>query len=351
MYAIRGRLRIPLHSQFPKPTKLDSLLSVLHAQIAGRSQEAQEGPTPESRPPIPTPALQAVTVRQAEAPAPRIVVRFKALAEIVQLDQLRSGPRRLLELLHRLALDVAKARRYHPTVSQVVMHQSQELLAEALGVHRVTVWRWLKDLETLGVIEAREHFTTTTEKGNRVTRVDGTLYAVALRAGHRATLRRDDLKHQHRDLDAAKRTKNTAHQVLQQSKTLEQVEWYSILRNWAVNPDSDHSHPLNTDCCIPEFARLDEIAYTLPLLAEAHPTKRAALVGMLASRIAHALADQHSRRYWCRVIWDAWNEEIEGRAGLQALAAQLHRLDADRREWQGLKNPAALFVSRAKGSH
>ena len=86
----------------------------------------------------------------------------------------------------------------------------------------------------------------------------------------------------------------------------------------------------------------------LPMLAAAHPSKRPGLVGLIASTLARALDDQHSRRWYCRAIWNAWTAEVEGRAGLQVLAAQLARLDADRREWAGLRRPGALLASRLR---
>lgn len=86
----------------------------------------------------------------------------------------------------------------------------------------------------------------------------------------------------------------------------------------------------------------------LPTVAQAHVTKRAALVGMLGAALARLLDDEHSRRYYCKLIWEAWNAEIEGRAGLQALAAQLERLEVDRREWPDLRRPAALLAARLR---
>jgi len=69
---------------------------------------------------------------------------------------------------------------------------------------------------------------------------------------------------------------------------------------------------------------------------------------LLGAALARQLHDQHSRRWYCRLIWDAYAASVEGRAGLQQLAAQLARLDADRREWGGLRNPAALLVARLR---
>ena len=94
--------------------------------------------------------------------------------------------------------------------------------------------------------------------------------------------------------------------------------------------------------------RLQNVVYALPLLLEAHKSKRAALVGMMGAALARDLKDQHSRLYYCKVIWQAWQAEIEGRDGLQALAAELQRLEVDRREWKHLRRPAALLASRLR---
>lgn len=287
-------------------------------------------------------------VRQPQPIAPRVVQRasFQVLEEAHDLEGLGEGPRRLLEQLHALAVDVAKLRRYSTSTSQVVIHQSQELQAKALGVHRVTVWRWTQELEERGHIQARAHKATTTHKGKGVTRNDGTLYAVSLKAGHRARLRYDDLRHQYRDLEADRKAGKTAFQTVQQSSSLTGNEWYLLLRQWAVTPGNTTLNPVESvDCC-----SVLDVVHALPLVAEAHHTKRAAIVGTLAATLARALGDAHSRKWWCRVIWNAWTDEQEGRAGLQVLAAQLARLDVDRREWEGLRSPAALLTARLKGA-
>ncbi|WP_133161879.1 hypothetical protein [Deinococcus koreensis] len=98
---------------------------------------------------------------------------------------------------------------------------------------------------------------------------------------------------------------------------------------------------------------MQDVIYLLPTVAEAHVTKRAALVGILGAALARALNDEHSRRWYCRLIWNAWSAEIQGRGGLQVLAAQLARLDVDRQEWGELRQPAALLACRVKttGTH
>ncbi len=242
-------------------------------------------------------------------------------------------------------MSTVTARAYPVTPSQVTMHQPQELMARALGCSLKSVYNWTGALVAVGLVAARAHFTSS--RGS--TRIDGTLYAVSLQAGHVAHLAHDDLAHEYRDLDGDRAAGRTAWRMFTGSDTRDKAEWYSILAAWAVTPASVDNSPLLPDP-VNRPATLQDAAHTLPLVASAHPSKRPGLVGVLASSISHALDDQHSRRYWCRVIWNAWKAEIEGRAGLQVLAAQLARLDADRREWPGLRKPGALLASRLKVS-
>ncbi len=321
-----------MHTHSPR---LTATLARLHAAITINSDPAPvtvrplAPPSPAVRPPRPAPA----PLRPSCAP----------LGTITDLDELRPGPRRLLELLHQVAVSTVTARAYPVSPSQVTIHQPQELMARALGCHVVTVWRWAQDLIGAGLIAARAHFTTS--KGS--TRADGTLYAVTLKAGHRAHLAHDDLTHSWRDLDGDRAAGRTAWKALQGSETRDRGAWLKALQSWAVAPGSVHDDPLLPDHCRPP-GTLQDAAHALPLVATAHPDKRPALVGVIASTIARALSDQHSRRFWCGAIWNAWTAEVEGRAGLQVLAAQLARLDADVREWPTLKRPAALLVSRLR---
>ncbi|MFC6667658.1 hypothetical protein ACFP9V_21415, partial [Deinococcus radiopugnans] len=116
-------------------------------------------------------------------------------------------------------------------------------------------------------------------------------------------------------------------------------------------------NPLKADPAINDAAEAErllqgvqDVVHALPALLEAHKSKRAALVGMMGAALARDLKDAHSRLYYCKVIWQAWQAEIEGRDGLQALAAELQRLEVDRREWKGLRRPAALLASRLRAA-
>jgi hypothetical protein len=307
----------------------DIALTSTPAPITARPTEP---PRPAVRLSNPTPA-PAAPLRPSCAP----------LDTITDLDQLRPGPRRLLELLHGVAVSTVTARAYPVSPSQVTVHQPQELMARALGCSLKSVYNWTGSLVAAGLVAARAHFTSS--RGS--TRVDGTLYAVSLKAGHVAHLAHDDLAHEYRDLDGDRAAGRTAWRMFTGSDTRDKAEWYSILAAWAVTPASVDNSPLLPDP-VNRPATLQNAAHALPLVATAHADKRPALVGVIASTIASALSDHHSRRYWCRAIWNAWTAEVEGRAGLQVLAAQLARLDADVREWPTLKRPAALLVSRLR---
>ncbi len=289
-----------------------------------------EPPRPVIRPPLP-----------AQLPPAPSRPSCAELGTITDLDALRSGPRRLLELLYQVAVSAVRARAYGVAPNQVTVHQPQELIAKALGSSLKSVYNWTGDLIAAGLLSARAHYTSS----RGATRIDGTLYAVSLKAGHRAHLAHDDLSFEWRDLDADRAAGNTAWKMLTGSDPGDRGMWLRALQNWAAVPGLVSDPPLVPDP-VNRPGTLRDAAHALPLIATAHPTKRPALIGVIASTIASALDDTHSRRFWCKALWKAWTAEVEGRAGLQVFGAQLARLEADRREWPGLRKPAALLVSR-----
>lgn len=330
-----------------------------------------------------------------------------AIVDLVDLDELRpkcgkgfggEGPgelARLLDHLARHALSVCPGKyrkRSGHWPRQIVLHLSAEMLAARLGRHVDTVREWTKILEALGYLHARLHFTQATRNGQKGTVVDGTLYAIRIQPGHKARLSFKDLNKSYRNLDADRQAGRTAFRVIERADWLEQralehqaeqslnaeitnsvpdEESYirgstptqvkaryllEQLKTWAVTPGQVQD-PLFSD---PRISDPDELAgavktvqdviYLLPTVAETHADKRAALVGILGAALARALNDQHSRRWYCKVIWAAWTTELEGRGGLQVLAAQLARLDVERKEWGTLRRPAALLNARLRAA-
>jgi hypothetical protein len=300
-----------------------------------------------------------------------------------------AGAGALAVLLHDMARVALAARLYlydkdgHPP-KQMLVHQSAEMIAKALGICANTLREWTAQLTAVGFLYARAHYTTTTLEGERVTAIDGMLYAVRLAPGHTARLRYRDYKRQYRDLDADRAAGRTAHNAIanaerriEEAQNLEcvqdgenfiegsrdsmnqmQAEMMEQLRRWAVIPGNvSTQNPLKADPAIigpDEVERrlrgVQDVVFMLSTLLEAHKSKRAALVGMMGAALARDLNDAHSRLYYCKVIWQAWQAEIEGRDGLQALAAELQRLEVDRREWKGLRRPAALLAARLQAA-
>ncbi|CAM3556601.1 hypothetical protein DESA109040_16220 [Deinococcus saxicola] len=85
------------------------------------------------------------------------------------------------------------------------------MLAESLGICDNTLREWTAQLQAAGYLYACQHFTSMTGKdGQRMTAVDGMLYAVRLAPGHTACLRYRDYKRQYRDRDADKAAGRTA---------------------------------------------------------------------------------------------------------------------------------------------
>jgi hypothetical protein len=327
-----------------------------------------------------------------------------SIVDLLDLDELRpkcgkgyggEGPgelARLLDHLGRHALSVRPGKyrkRGGGWPRQIVLHLSAEMLAAKLGRNVDTVRVWTKVLMALGYLDARPHHSRATRNGQKGTVVDGTLYAIRLQPGHRARLSFKDLSKSYRDLDADRHAGRTAFRVIDRADWLEQqaLEYQaqqSINRNivpddesyirgstpalvraqylldqlktWAVTPGQVQD-PLFSD---PRIYTPDELAgavqtvqdviYLLPTVAETHADKRAALVGILGAALARALNDQHSRRWYCKTIWAAWTTELEGRGGLQVLAAQLARLDVERKEWGTLRRPAALLNARLRAA-
>ena len=371
---------------------------------------SQPHQTPKNWPCNLSPVLPSILIREEASQATYTPDRLKVsrpsplqpppLADLLDLDALRpirgrgagsEGAGALARVLDELARHVLSVRPYKQkgdeAPRQVVVHLSAELLAKGLKRNDATVWRWTQALEDSGYLHARPHYTTSTNQdGERVTRVDGTLYAVRLQPGHRARLDYRDLTRQYRDLDADRAAGRTAYRAIATIERLnqeerEQVEaaergqnlnhleavpdsknkmqgstdillttsrYMHILKQWAVTP-GQIDIPLKNDPCIigaETLKGVQNVVYLLPTVLEAHPTKRGVLVDLLSATLARALNDEHSQAFYAKAIWQAYRASAEGRAGLQVLAAQLSRLDVDRREWAELRRPAALLVAR-----
>ena len=287
--------------------------------------------------------LPPPTVRLTSGP------RCPDLVDVVNLGELKSGPRRLLEALHQLGLHVIASRGYACCPNQVTYHLSQELLALSLGCTTRSVQKWQAELERLGLLDTRAHY-----GGSRdAARVDGLVLTVSMKPNHRARLRHDELAHKWRDLDSDRQAGKTAWAALKylrsQSSTTLETKTNQVLQTWAVT-SSFTKPPLLTDYERPENT-VSDVVYALPLLGDIPPRERPALVGKLAATLAHGLNDHHSTSWYARLIWDALEAEQSGLPALQPLASMLARLWVDCKEWPELKRPGALLAARLRPTH
>ncbi|PNY79342.1 hypothetical protein [Deinococcus koreensis] len=103
-----------------------------------------------------------------------------------------------------------------------MLHLSAEMLAGSLGKNQSTYHAWVQRLQAQGYLHARPHYTTVTARdGQRVTVVNGTLYAIRVEPGHQAHLSYEDLTRSYRDLDADREAGRTAWKVMQQAAQLD----------------------------------------------------------------------------------------------------------------------------------
>lgn len=249
--------------------------------------------------------------------------------------------------LYRLLFDTARhalTMQGHTLMpNQFVIHQPVEVMARAVGVSRVTLYKHLKTLIGLGLIASRPH------KGNwfGLTRNTGTLFAVSLKPGHTARLRWLDLKHKHRDLQADTMANKSAWKFLQglPLQSLPKVEsaCSTALKAWAVMPGTTSTTRLS-DC----KGGVADTVYALDLLPSTHKSRRAELIDRYALALATGFLDASNVNFWRKLLWDALKRDWEGLGTIHKLQSALTRLRADVDEWKQLERPGALLVHRLK---
>jgi hypothetical protein len=326
-------------------SRLTATLTRLHAAIIGNPST---NPAPLSLAP------SWACERPHNPPTPLVLASYTDAATVRAGLPLSRGAGRIFDLLHGLAVNVARARAYAVRPDTVTLHLPASLLALGVGYTPRHLRRLLPELEDAGLIACGAH----ASKVRDMSLWDGYLWAVKVSPGdHRPRLRREEWKHRWRDFAGDIEAGRTVKALLEQMSALHPDAIKSgvdaALKSWAVAP-GNISNLVVCSADISGAAGLDavrdvrELAYRLGELVNVHPTRRAESVGRMASALAYALDDAHSRRWYCSLLWAALVAEQEGRAGLGVLAAALLRLNADRGEWEQLRNPAALLASRLR---
>jgi DNA-binding transcriptional ArsR family regulator len=249
--------------------------------------------------------------------------------------------REIYKTLVHIGVEVTQRRGHATTASEVVMHIPVELVAEAVGVSRVSLWRHLPALRELGLVDARTHKATC--RGQ--VRNSGTVWRVRLSPlrGSRARVSSDDLRHKWRgsEIRGAASFRALKHTQTIQEKSLK----IEILIAWALSP-STYQSPVEL-YVKPTQTRLEALLDVTGV----GKAERAQAVDRAAQALAQALRDSSSLNFYRRLLWQLLrhHDSTQEDYGYQVyLAAQRAQIDA--REWSGLRKPGALLVSRLRGS-
>lgn len=337
--------------------RLKSQLATLAALIPGATPptlprlEAHEQPSTNAAPKLPdVPPLppSRPAERPVEPPAPLVLATMPSADAVRQGVRLSRGAARLWATLHRLAVDVARARAYTVTPEQVTFHLPAVSLAGVLDYHRSHLHKLAEELRAAGLLDGGGHAQTVAGRNL----YDGTLWAVATKPGAAVRVRGDEWRHEWRPgFLADYEGKNGAAAEMQQLKNAQADSEmkYRAAKARAAVPDGNLP-PAVPSCCNSEPGSLRAVVEALPGLWQAHVRHRAREVGRLASAISAALGEPERRKYWCRVLWDALRAENEGRAGVQLFAAQLSRLAADLAEGAPWRNAGAVLAARLRAA-
>ena len=254
---------------------------------------------------------------------------------------LNRGELKTFRLLHEVALIYAQKRSYSPKTTQVCFFCPKDIVALALGVNQSTVWRHLKVLLELRLLDARPHMTD--YKGHTLT--DGYLWCIKLNPykGKTPKLSYEDLNHKYRDLEADVKSGRTAYKEMQESLVLtKDLKGTELILTWALTPLS-YQTPVSSDSCISYLPNLESL-FDLPF----HPKQeRNKQVDKLARSIAFTLADAKSHQFYCQLLWNLLRKHDQGQDYLPAVYDMLIRARTDQLEGFAL-SAGALFVSRLK---
>jgi hypothetical protein len=330
-------------------TRLDELLNRARAAVQTRAESHPAPPEPLA-PIRPAPVQLRPDPRLTDPPPPRILALFPSFEALIGAAKLSTAERRAFRLLHRLAVDVARERRYEVTPHQVVYHCPAVTIAGVLGITDRHLRRLVAGLERVGLLDCGGH---AQQVGAR-SLYDGTLWAVLMIPNTEPPrIRAEDWRHTWRpgfEADVHAKTGATLEmsELLQEHAELE--DKYRAAKDRAAVPGAS-STPAASSSDIFSSASLRSVIDGVTGLWRLHSSKRPRAVGVLASQIATALIEPERRRYWCRVLWQALTAQDEGRTGgLSALIGQLDRLAADLLEGAPWRSPGAVLAARLKSA-
>ncbi len=299
-------------------------------------------PPPAAPERFPEPTEAVLRKDTAALPLQEAIASFSARQVARTTGDLNPLAGRIYALLHLLGCTIAHRRGYHRKASQVSYFCPAELVFIHLGISRGSFYRSLKELLTLGFVDARGHKTTL---NGWAVRADGTLWSVKLLPyrGSRARLRFDDLKAQYRDLEADIDAGTTVWSQTRQSSRVkaESVPFESLV-TWSLPPACIQNPVTMT---VAPTQKLDlELLLDVPFLPR---TARRQGVDQAARALAQRLSDEGSLNFYRYLVWQLLRLHQQGRDYLLMVYQMILRVGTDQLEGFARK-PGALFVSRLK---
>jgi hypothetical protein len=250
------------------------------------------------------------------------------------------------------AIENARERGY-VNPSRVTFHCSAEIIAAALGISRMSLWRAVQVLQANGLVDARAQKARLACRGGQV-RNTGSVWQVRLTPNHgsKCKLSYEELKHvwrpnfndeiqrgagSHAAVKAARGRRVTY------KSTLQELDLDLLLKH---SVDSKkHLAPVDSLVCNkPKNAVLEVL---LDVTAAAPGRDTVQRVDMAALALCTALADHGSVNFYRALVWGALRASQRGTDHFQTIYQMAIRAKVDYQEsWS--KKGGAVFCSRLK---
>lgn len=331
-------------------SKLEQVIHQARTQLFGDQGSSADPPPEPVAQFLPVPVHQpdsAVFICHSRGPH---IYNFPEPDALTRDLRLTRGARKLFTVLHSLACRVVQDLNRHPQTTTLTLHLPQVLLAAALSCTPRHLYRLKNELIIAGLIDAGPH----AAKVKCYSAWDGSLWAIKLHdVPILPRILREEWTYRWRSMEQDIARQHTARSILERMSALDTQTRKKALEDtiykWAVELTPASLPVPNTDifdrpCHSAKSMR--EHTLRLEELSSMHPSKRDRAIEKLAEGISQTLNDAHSARWYARVISQAWQGMIQGQADLTVLSNELLRIDEERREWEGLRNPGALLASR-----